>query len=129
MQEWSKYICQVSGNDICITTGRLTPEFYKQMIFAVNVSYALNIYGPFLVDLVDCSFVRQTFSGIVENHCPGLNRYSDWIFIGFVMVSVAVMVSLIFWLLYARERRHRLYTKKFVHLPAQESIGEESGVQ
>ncbi|KAG8656217.1 uncharacterized protein LOC110613992 isoform X2 [Manihot esculenta] len=126
-QEWSKYICQVSGNDICITTGRLTPEFYKQMIFAVNVSYALNIYGPFLFDLVDCSFVRQTFSGIVENHCPGLNRYSDWIFIGFVMVSVAVMVSLIFWLLYARERRHRLYTKKFVHLPAQESIGEESG--
>ncbi|KAJ9189963.1 hypothetical protein P3X46_001206 [Hevea brasiliensis] len=128
-QEWSKYVCQVSENGTCTTTGRLTPEFYNQIMFTVNVSYALHIYSPFLVELVDCTFVRKTFSGIIEQHCPGLNRYSDWIFIGFVMVSVAVMFSLIFWVLHARERRHRVYCKQFINLSARESIAEESGVQ
>ncbi|EEF31927.1 conserved hypothetical protein [Ricinus communis] len=121
-QVWSKYICQVSENGNCTTTGRLTPKFYNQMTYAVNVSYALYHYGPFLVGLVDCTFVRETFSSISEHHCPGLNRYSGWVFIGFVMVSVAVMVSLIFWVFYARERRQRLGTKQFINLSTQESI-------
>ncbi|XP_050234576.1 uncharacterized protein LOC126682855 [Mercurialis annua] len=128
-QEWSKYICQVSSNGSCTTIGRLTPKFYNQMIYAMNVSYSLYHYGPFLVELVDCSFVRQTFTGIIEHHCPGLNRYSGWVFIGFVMVSVAVMISLILWVLYARERRQRLSSKQFVVLSSQNSVGVQSRVQ
>ncbi|XP_020535333.2 uncharacterized protein LOC105635043 [Jatropha curcas] len=128
-KEWRKYICQVSENGTCITTGRLTPKFYNQMVFAANVSYALNHYSPFLAELVDCTFVRETFTGIFEQHCPGLNRYSGWIFIGFVMVSAAIMVSLIFWVLYARERRHRVYSKQFLKLDAQDRIEQEDGVR
>ena len=95
------------------------------MVYVVNVSYALYHYGPFLVEFIDCTFVRETFGGVIEHHCPGLNRYSGWVFIGFVMVSVAVMLSLVFWVFYARERHHRLYTKQVINLSAQKSVGEE----
>ncbi|KAI7987124.1 hypothetical protein LOK49_LG13G02685 [Camellia lanceoleosa] len=116
-QVWANYVCKVSpstGN--CITTGRLTPTTYNQMAADVNVSYGLYHYGPFLVELQDCVFVRQTFSNLYSSHCPALQRYSEWIYIGLVMVSVAVMLSLIFWVVYGRERRHRVYTKQ--HQPA-----------
>ncbi|XP_058226671.1 uncharacterized protein LOC131335362 isoform X2 [Rhododendron vialii] len=110
-QVWQNYVCKVSSNNTCTTVGRLTPTMYSQMINATNVSYGLYHYGPFLVDLLDCSFVRETFAGITQDHCPGLKRYSMWVYIGLAMVSAAVMLSLIFWVIYARERRHRKYTK------------------
>lgn len=111
-QVWKKYICQVSASDICTTPGRVTPKYYNQMAASVNVSYGLYRYGPFLVGLEDCTFVRETFTAISKNHCPGLQKYSEWIYVGLVMVSAAVMLSLIFWVIYARERRHRVYTKR-----------------
>ncbi|XP_073273627.1 uncharacterized protein [Primulina huaijiensis] len=110
-QIWRKYVCQVSKNNICTTVGRLTPTLYDQMSSAVNVSYGLYHYGPFLTNLVDCTFVRDTFSVIHDDHCPDLERYSRFVYIGLAMVSAAVMLSLILWVLYARERRHRKYTK------------------
>ncbi|XVE63618.1 hypothetical protein DITRI_Ditri07aG0034000 [Diplodiscus trichospermus] len=110
---WKNYICQVSSSGVCSTPGRLTPQFYSQMSAAVNVSYALYRYGPFLVNLQDCTFVRDTFTDINHNYCPGLRRYSQWIYIGLVIASAAVMLSLIFWVIYARERRHRVYTKQY----------------
>ncbi|WCJ40444.1 hypothetical protein M5689_021360 [Euphorbia peplus] len=126
-EEWSKYMCQVSANGTCNTIGRMTPEFYNQMTYAVNISYALYHYGPFLVGLVDCSFVRETFTSINEHHCPGLNRYSGWVFIGFVMVSGGVMFSLMFWIFYARERRRKVYTKQqFINISSQQSTEQES---
>ncbi|GFQ00438.1 hypothetical protein PHJA_002187800 [Phtheirospermum japonicum] len=119
-QVWSGYVCQISGNGICVTRGRLTPGIYGQLSAAVNVSYGLYRYGPFLVNLEDCSFVRQTFSKIDETYCPGLRKYSQWIYIGLVMVATAVMLSLVFWVIYGRERRHRVYTKS--HTPRGDAI-------
>ncbi|KAJ6673321.1 TRANSMEMBRANE PROTEIN [Salix viminalis] len=104
MPVWKKYICQVSSSGICTTPGRLTPSLYKQMESAVNLSYGLSRYGPFLVNLEDCTFVRETFTKISHSYCPDLRRYSQWIYVGLVIVSAAVMLSLIFWVIYARER-------------------------
>ncbi|KAL3844009.1 hypothetical protein ACJIZ3_001412 [Penstemon smallii] len=115
-QVWNGYVCQASPNGICYTTGRLNPTIYGQMAAAVNVSYGLFTYGPFLVDLEDCTFVRQTFSDIDARYCPGLRRNSKLIYIGLVMVATAVMLSLVFWVIYGRERRHRVYTKE--HSPS-----------
>ncbi|EHA8588105.1 hypothetical protein COCNU_scaffold004118G000010 [Cocos nucifera] len=115
---WRGYICQaavVSGNEICTTTGRVTPSINKQMAAAVSVSQGIYLYGPFLTDLEDCTFVRQTFTEINNNYYPDLELQSKWICIGLVMVSTAVMLSLIFWVIYARERRHRKYNKQFIH--------------
>ncbi|KAL3566095.1 hypothetical protein D5086_031510 [Populus alba] len=120
-QVWSSYVCQVSPTGICATTGRLTPAFFSQMSAAINVSYGLNNYAPFLMELGDCTFARETFSDIYKDHCPGLRRYSRWIYIGLVMVSTAVMLSLIFWVIYGRERRHRVYSKQLVSESAQGS--------
>ncbi|KAI3766221.1 hypothetical protein L2E82_16273 [Cichorium intybus] len=111
---WRNYVCQVSKNDACTTVGRLTPKMYKQMSDAVNVSDGLTESGPFLAGLLDCSFVRDTFIGIHKDHCPDLNNFSEWIYIGLAMVSAAVMLSLVLWVLYARERKHRKYTKLVV---------------
>ncbi|KAL9376189.1 hypothetical protein Peur_030309 [Populus x canadensis] len=125
-QVWSSYVCQVSPTGICATTGRLTPAFYSQMSAAINVSYGLNNYAPFLIELGDCTFARETFSDIYKDHCPSLRRYSRWIYIGLVMVSTAVMLSLIFWVIYGRERRHRVYSKQLVSESAQGSEREKS---
>jgi len=113
-QVWKNYTCEVSSSGICETPGRMTPTIYGQMEAAVNISYGLYHYAPFLVDLQDCTFVRKTFTDISNDHCPGLQTNSELIYIGLVLVSAAVMLSLIFWVIYARERRHRVYTKQFI---------------
>ncbi|XAR69409.1 hypothetical protein NMG60_11000974 [Bertholletia excelsa] len=123
-QVWKGYVCEVSESGICTTTGRLTPTIYGQMAAGLNVSYGLYHYGPFLVALQDCTFVRQTFTDITTDHCPGLRRYSQWVYIGLVVVSGAVMLSLAFWVIYGRERRHRVYTKQLLARPG-EGIEEE----
>ncbi|KAJ0989517.1 hypothetical protein J5N97_007873 [Dioscorea zingiberensis] len=116
-QVWQNYVCKttvVSGSEICTSVGRITPKIYSQMTTAVTLSNGLEQYVPFLVQLQDCTFVRQTFTTINANNCPGLNRNSKLIYIGLAMVSSAVMLSLIFWVIYARERRHRVYSKQFI---------------
>ncbi|KAG5018603.1 hypothetical protein AAZX31_06G062900 [Glycine max] len=111
-QVYGNFVCQVSPSEICMTQGRLTPTFYNQISAGINVGNALYNYAPSLIELQDCTFVRETLSDISRDHCPGLQRYSRWIYIGLVMVSFAVMFSLIFWIVYGRERRHRLYRKE-----------------
>ncbi|XWS16511.1 hypothetical protein CRYUN_Cryun34aG0094700 [Craigia yunnanensis] len=111
-EEWKKNVCQVSAAGICTTAGRLTPDMYNQMSSAVNVSFGLYNYSPFLASVVDCTVIRDTFKEISQNHCPGLRKYSKWVYIGLVTATGSVMFSLIFWVLYARERRHRKYTKR-----------------
>ncbi|KAK1268151.1 hypothetical protein QJS04_geneDACA005357 [Acorus gramineus] len=117
-QVWKTYVCDASSSGVCTTVGRITPDIYKQMIAATNVSFGLYHYGPFLVQLEDCTFVRDTFSNITKNECPGLGRHTRWIYIGLAMVSASVMLSLIFWVIYARERRHRKLNKQFVESSA-----------
>lgn len=104
---WKSYICEVAPNGLCATVGRLTPQIYSQSTAAINVSYGLYHYGPFLVSLEDCTFVRQTVSEITANDCPSLRRYTMWIYTGSVMLAASVMFSVIFWLIYARQREHR----------------------
>ncbi|KAL5212135.1 hypothetical protein ABZP36_022982 [Zizania latifolia] len=116
-QVWKNFECQtttVSGSEICATTGRVTPRILGQMAAGVTVSQGLYQYGPFLIQLQDCTFVRDTFTNIHQNYCPGLERYSKWVYVGLVLVSSAVMLSLVFWVIYARERRHRAYNKQFI---------------
>ncbi|KAG2328772.1 hypothetical protein Bca52824_011500 [Brassica carinata] len=110
---WKNYTCKFVTPGTCSTPGRLTPKLYTQMAASVNVSYGLYKYGPFLADLRGCNFVRSTFTDIERDHCPGLKRYTEWIYVGLVLVSTAVMLSLVFWVIYARERRHRVYTKDY----------------
>lgn len=95
------------------------------MSTGVSLSNALNNYAPILVELQDCTFVRETFSDIYRDHCPGLSRYSRWIYIGLVMVSTSVMLSLLLWVIYGRERRHRVYTKELMAESAQGAEGEK----
>lgn len=121
---WKHYICQVSGGN-CTTVGRLTPTMFEQMVAAANVSYGLYQYGPFLADLLDCSFVRDAFTGIHDEYCPDLRLYSRWVYIGLALASGSVMLSLIFWVVYARERRHRKYTKLMKNTSAPNSFEEK----
>lgn len=123
---WKNYVCNaisVNGFEICKTVGRITPMIFDQMEAAISVGYALYHYGPFLVQLEDCTFVRETFSSIIQNNCPGLRKYSKWVYVGLALVSAGVMLSTIFWVIYARERRHRVYGKQHNlyegHVPVQ----------
>lgn len=114
-QVWKQYECNATaenGLEICRTVGRITPMIYDQMDAAISVGYALYHYGPFLVQLEDCSFARETFSSISHHNCPGLRKYTKWVYAGLTLVSAAVMLSTIFWVIYARERRHRMRGKQ-----------------
>lgn len=106
-QAWSSFVCQVNTNGTCVTTGRLTPALYGQMASCVNISTGLINDAPFLVQLQDCSYAKQTFRDITNNNCPGLRRYGYWVYVGLAMLSTAVMLSLVFWIIYSRERQHR----------------------
>ncbi|CAL9778446.1 unnamed protein product [Musa acuminata subsp. burmannicoides] len=115
-QVWKGYVCQtavVSGSEVCTTIGRVTPSIYNQMMADVTVSRGLYYYVPFLTGLEDCSFVRETFTAIHKNNCPGLEQNSKLVYIGLVMVSAAVMLSLVFWVIYAKERSRRKFNKRF----------------
>ncbi|CAN8233482.1 unnamed protein product [Cochlearia groenlandica] len=112
-QIYKGFVCQVNAEGICITQGRLTPASYDQMMGAINVGFTLDHYGPFLASIADCTFVRDTFRDITRNNCPGLSITSQWIYAGLASLSAGVMFSLIFWMIFVRERRHRSHTKKF----------------
>ena len=112
-QEWKTYVCQASEAGICTTVGRLTPAYYVQLTAISSLASVLYNYGPFLVELGNCTFVWRTFRNINVDHCSGLRRNSRLVVIGLVLVSSGVMLSLIFWLLFAREKKYRGYLKQF----------------
>ncbi|PSS08175.1 Protein tweety like [Actinidia chinensis var. chinensis] len=120
---WRKYMCQVSASGICTTPGRLTPDVYNQMTTSLNISYGLYNYGPFLVDLVDSTYLKETFSVFSKNYCASLRKSTYWMYAGFTMVSIAVMFSLILWVVYARERRHQKYFKKHINRANENPFG------
>ncbi|KAE9618708.1 hypothetical protein Lal_00047765 [Lupinus albus] len=98
---WKNYECEVSESGICTTIGRVTPEIYLQLVAAVNESYALEHYTPLLLSLQNCNFVRDTFTGIISSYCPPLNNYLKIINAGLGLISVAVLLCLVLWILYA----------------------------
>ncbi|XWS11741.1 hypothetical protein CRYUN_Cryun37aG0026100 [Craigia yunnanensis] len=100
-QEWKKYLCLVSASGICITEGGLTR---------------------------DCTFVREIFSSITRDHCPGLRRSSEMISSGLVIVSYAVTLSVTLWLLFARKRRHQEYSEYRIAASAHDHSGEEKSI-
>ncbi|KAH0854122.1 hypothetical protein HID58_092589 [Brassica napus] len=106
----------LNAEGICITQGRLTQASYDQMMGAINVGFTLDHYGPFLASIADCTFVRDTFRDITTKNCPGLSITSQWIYAGLASLSGAVMFSLIFWMIFVRERRHRSHSKKTVQM-------------
>ncbi|KAA8535239.1 hypothetical protein F0562_030242 [Nyssa sinensis] len=123
---WRNYICEVSESGICITPGRVTPDGYNWMLLSTNVSYHLYFYSPFLINLVDSTFLKETLATIGKDHCPGLRRYSHRTYVGFITTSAALMLSLILWIIYAREQRNRAYTKKHM---ARHPVGHFNGAK
>ncbi|XP_078438703.1 uncharacterized protein LOC144709152 [Wolffia australiana] len=113
-QVWQGYVCMVSEAKICTSTGRITPERYEQLSAAASVGGGCNKYGPFLANLQNCTFVRDTFSTIYTNECPGLEKNSKWVYAGLAVVSGSVLLSLVFWVVYTKERRHRKKSKQFI---------------
>ena len=81
------------------------------MTAATSVSKGLYEFSPFLVQLQDCSFVRETFSSISNDNCPGLEQYSRDVYIGLVVISAGVMLSVAFWIVHTRHRRRRARCK------------------
>jgi hypothetical protein len=113
--EWKRFECQVAGpagSEVCTTVGRVTPPAYNQMTAAASISMGLYEFGPFLMQLQDCTFVRETFTSISVNNCPGLERYSRLVYDGLMLMSVAVMLSVVFWMVHTRQRRRRARSSK-----------------
>ncbi|PWZ43717.1 hypothetical protein Zm00014a_023745 [Zea mays] len=114
-REWKRFECQTTGppgSELCATPGRVTPAAYGQMTAATSVSKGLYEFSPFLVQLQDCSFVRETFTSITNYNCPGLEQYSRDVYVGLVVISAGVMLSVVFWMVHTRHRRRRAMRKQ-----------------
>ncbi|KAF9619908.1 hypothetical protein IFM89_009690, partial [Coptis chinensis] len=110
---WQNYTCVTLSSGFCTTAGRITPDFYTQLVAAVNVSYALNHYAPPLLGLQDCNFVRETFRTITSDYCPPLEHYLQMAVAGLGLISAGVMLCIILWILYAnRLQREEVFVKQ-----------------
>ena len=108
MQVWSNFVCQVSDKGICTTPGRLTPNGYNQLLVTTNISQVLYEEGPFLMSLVDSTFVINLFQSLMDNNCPGLSNYSKMTYAGLLAASILLLLSVVAWIVhgeYARQRR------------------------
>lgn len=126
---WESYTCAVSASGFCTSAGRLTPDMYRQMMAAVNISYALQRYTPPLLNLQNCNFVRDTFRNITTSYCPPLERDIRVINAGLGLISVGVMLSLALWMLYAnRPRREEVFAKLSTRLRSSfsDNLGDSS---
>ncbi|KAE8735677.1 hypothetical protein F3Y22_tig00000340pilonHSYRG01219 [Hibiscus syriacus] len=83
---------------------------YDEMSNAVNISDGLYESSHFIATVVDCTIVEDTLRNVTLNHCPKLKKYSAWVYGGLVTATISVVFSLLFCLLYARERQHRKHT-------------------
>ncbi|KAM0945908.1 putative transmembrane protein [Dioscorea sansibarensis] len=110
---WLKYECRVSESGTCIDVGRITPDLYRQLVVAVNVSYALDHYAPLLLSLQDCNFVRETFTSITTQYCPKLEYDLRMVNAGLALISIGVMLCLVLWMFYAnRPRREEVFVDR-----------------
>lgn len=108
LQVWKGFTCAVARSGSCNGAGRISPDMYKQLVIAVNASYALDHYTPLLLSLQDCKFVRETFNSITSNHCSYLERYLRMVDAGLVLISIGVILCLFLWTLYANRRRREV---------------------
>ncbi|XP_006390802.2 uncharacterized protein LOC18008016 [Eutrema salsugineum] len=107
---WESYICEVSQSGNCTTVGRVTPDIYRQLVAAVNESYALEHYTPPLLSFRDCNFVRDTFESITSDYCPPLERNLRIVNAGLGLISVGVLLCLVLWIFYAnRPQREEVF--------------------
>lgn len=97
---WQSYIC-VAENNTCISTGRLTPMMYDELVMAVNVSYAIKHYTPPMLSLQNCNFVRDAFVNLTSRYCPPLEHNLQVVNAGLGMISVGIMLCLVLWILSA----------------------------
>ncbi|XP_031129411.1 uncharacterized protein LOC116031369 [Ipomoea triloba] len=110
---WSKFVCEVTWDgNYCVTPGRLTPQAYKQLTALVNASSALYDGIPFVVELMDGTYLTKTLSDLSIVYCSNLHEYSEWVYAGLITSSTALMLSLMQWLIHSEHRRRRAYTKK-----------------
>ncbi|CAH9107062.1 unnamed protein product [Cuscuta europaea] len=109
---WEKHVCHVSFTGSCVTPGRLTPTSYKQVITLVNVSSGLYDGIPFVIELMNGTFLTKTFSDLSKDFCSGLEEYSEWMYFGLITSSTMLMLLLVQWIIYSKQRKRRAYTKK-----------------
>ncbi|KAL2338457.1 hypothetical protein Fmac_012903 [Flemingia macrophylla] len=110
---WKSYTCEVNPSGVCTSEGRLTPSAYRNLASAVHVTHGLFHYGPFFIDLLDCRFARKAFAHISSDYCPSLQKYTRWVYWGSLLLSVAVMLSLLFSIVFVREHSHLLHPYSF----------------
>lgn len=88
----------------------MTPDSYKQLVAAVDQTYALEHYTPPLLSFRDCNFVRDTFESITSDYCPPLERNLRVVNAGLGMISVGVLLCLVLWVFYAnRPQREEVF--------------------
>ncbi|CAL9092508.1 unnamed protein product [Musa textilis] len=110
---WQNYACDGSDSGLCGTAGGVTPEVYNQLVAAVNASYALDHYTPFLLNLQNCQFVRGAFNSITTFFCPRLKLDLRMVTAGLGLISSGVMLCLILWVFYAnRPQREEVFAKQ-----------------
>jgi len=91
-REWKRFEYQTTGPP---GVGRGAAYGQSAMMAATSVSKRLYEFSPFMVQLQDCSFVRETFTSISNNNCPRLQQYSRDVYVGLVVICAGGMLSVV----------------------------------
>ena len=107
MQAWLPYVCNnhsrsTTTNYTCTLTTQ-TFDHLNQSISIINMLYD-NI--PFLLDIVNCNFVRDAFITIRHQHCHHLHDYLKCQYIGLALISGGLMFSILLWIIFSKKRKH-----------------------
>ncbi|KAF5195314.1 envelope glycoprotein B [Thalictrum thalictroides] len=109
---WQHYICI---GTTCDTAWGIPSQTYLQLVGAVSVSSALYEYAPPLLSFQDCEFVKATFKTITSNYCSPLEHHTHLVSVDLCVISIAVLLCVIIWILFGNLQSEELFLKHHSH--------------
>eukprot|EP00850_Spirogloea_muscicola_P001062 SM000004S14932 [mRNA] locus=s4:383587:386552:+ [translate_table: standard] len=104
-------VCNSTNQTQCTLAGTPVPStLYSQFLVYSAAAEELLATLPLMEDLANCRFVTDTFSLLVDHDCSSAKRATRLVWVGFLVMSAAMVGLVVAWIWTARclKRRQRL---------------------
>lgn len=112
MQVISRFTCYKDNNKTnCESNGRFIPEASYLMVWAYSSALQdlINIF-PDLQNLIQCSFVKETFSNVVLHQCKPFRAATRRLWLSVLCLSIIMVVLVLLWAAKAHQDRRRSFS-------------------
>ncbi|KAI8542021.1 hypothetical protein RHMOL_Rhmol08G0106800 [Rhododendron molle] len=108
----SRFTCYEDNNKTnCESNGRFIPEPSYLMVWAYSSALQdlINIF-PDLQNLIQCSFVKETFSNVVLHQCKPFRVATQRLWLSVLCLSIIMVVLVLLWAAKAYQDRGRSFS-------------------